>query len=115
LRFVTFDPETAAAHGFNDRLWLLVFYIAVGIGISLTTRFVGDVFSFAFLIIPASIAVLIAESLVGVFAISIVLGALIPPLAILMAFELDISSGPTAVLTAFVIFLIVYLVKKLKA
>jgi ABC-type Mn2+/Zn2+ transport system permease subunit len=114
LRFVTFDAETASAHGINDRLWLLVFYLTVGIGISLTTRFVGDVFTFAFLILPASIAILLAKRIISVFIYSIIIGAVIPPLAIYFAFELDISSGPTAVVTAFVLFLIVYIFKKFK-
>jgi ABC-type Mn2+/Zn2+ transport system permease subunit len=114
LRFVTFDAETASAHGINDRLWLLVFYLTVGIGISLTTRFVGDVFTFAFLILPASIAILLAKSIISVFIYSIIIGAVIPPLAIYFAFELDISSGPTAVVTALILFLIVYIFKKLK-
>lgn len=114
LRFVTFDAETASAHGINDRLWLLVFYLTVGIGISLTTRFVGDVFTFAFLILPASIAILLAKRIISVFIYSIIIGALIPPLAIYFAFELDISSGPTAVVTALILFLIVYIFKKLK-
>lgn len=114
LRFVTFDVETASAHGINDRLWLLVFYLTVGIGISLTTRFVGDVFTFAFLILPASIAILLAKRIISVFIYSIIIGAVIPPLAIYFAFELDISSGPTAVVAAFLIFLIVYIFKKLR-
>jgi ABC-type Mn2+/Zn2+ transport system permease subunit len=114
LRFVTFDTETASAHGINDRLWLLVFYLTVGIGISLTTRFVGDVFTFAFLILPASIAILLAKRIISVFIYSIIIGAVIPPLAIYFAFELDISSGPTAVVTALILFLIVYIFKKIK-
>ena len=114
LRFVTFDAETASAHGINDRLWLLVFYLTVGIGISLTTRFVGDVFTFAFLILPASIAILLAKRIISVFLYSIIIGAVIPPLAIYFAFEFDISSGPTAVVVAFVLFLIVYIFKKFK-
>ena len=114
LRFVTFDAETASAHGINDRLWLLVFYLTVGIGISLTTRFVGDVFTFAFLILPASIAILLAKRIISVFIYSIIIGAVIPPMAIYFAFELDISSGPTAVVATFLLFLIVYIFKKLK-
>jgi len=114
LRFVTFDADTAAAHGLNDRLWLLIFYLTVGIGISLTTRFVGDVFSFAFLIIPASIALLVARSVMGVFILSTLVGGIIPPLAIFIAFKLDISSGPTAVVTALLVFLVVYAVKKIR-
>ena len=113
LRYVTFDANTAAAHGLNDRLWLIVFYVTVGIGISLTTRFVGDVFSFAFLIIPASVAVMVARTLKGVFMISILIGAVIPPFAIYVAFILDVSSGPTAVVLAFFLFLIMPVLKKI--
>jgi len=114
LMFVTFDADTAAAHGINDRLWLLIFYLTVGVGISLTTRFVGDVFTFAFLIIPASISIMLAKKIVNVFLYSILIGAIIPPLAIYFAFELDVSSGPTAVVAVFILFLIVFLFKKIK-
>lgn len=114
LKFVTFDADTAAAHGINDKLWLLIFYLTVGIGISLTTRFVGDVFTFAFLIIPASISLLIAKRIANVFLYSIIIGAFIPPIAIYIAFKLDVSSGPTAVVAVFILFLVVFFYKKLK-
>jgi len=113
LKFVTFDADTASAHGINARFWLLVFYFTVGIGISLTTRFVGDVFTFAFLILPASIAILLAKRILNVFLYSVIIGGLVPPVAIYIAFQLDISSGPTAVVVVFIIFLIVYAIKKL--
>jgi manganese/iron transport system permease protein len=92
----------------------MVFYLTVGIGISLTTRFVGDVFTFAYLILPASISILIAKRVVNVFMISVLVGGILPPISIYFAFELDISSGPTAVVTAFIVFLTVYLFKKIK-
>ena len=114
FKFVTFDPESASAHGINSKKWLLIFYFVVGIGISLTTRFVGDVFAFAFLIIPPSIGILIAKKVKNVFLISILVGAIIPPVAIYIAFKYDFSSGPTAVVSAFILFLVVFLVKKVK-
>jgi ABC-type Mn2+/Zn2+ transport system permease subunit len=114
LRFVTFDADTAAAHGINDRFWLLIFYLTVGVGISLTTRFVGDVFTFAFLILPASTALMLAKKVSGVFFYSVIIGALIPPIAIYIAFVYDISSGPTAVVASFLVFLFVFGFKKLK-
>lgn len=113
LKFVTFDPETAMAHGINSRFWLLIFYLFVGMGISLTTRFVGDVFAFAYLIIPSSIGILLGKKISQVFFISGLVGAVIPPISIYFAFILDFSSGPTAVVLVFIIFLMTYLVKKL--
>jgi len=114
FKFVTFDADTAAAHGINDRMWLLIFYLTVGIGISLTTRFVGDVFTFAFLILPASISILLAKKIINVFIYSIIIGAVIPPIAIYFALSLDVSSGPTAVVAVFILFLIAFFYKKLK-
>jgi ABC-type Mn2+/Zn2+ transport system permease subunit len=114
LKFVTFDADTASAHGINERLWLLIFYLTVGVGISLTTRFVGDVFTFAFLILPASTALMLAKKVSGVFFYSVIIGALIPPIAIYIAFVYDISSGPTAVVASFLVFLFVFAFKKLK-
>ncbi|MDO8548704.1 MAG: metal ABC transporter permease [Ignavibacteria bacterium] len=113
LKFVTFDAETALAHGINSRFWLLFFYLTVGIGISLTTRFVGDVFTFAYLIIPSSIGMILGKKVSQVFIISVIIGAVIPPVSIFLAFIFDFSSGPAAVVLAFVVFIIVYGVKKL--
>jgi zinc transport system permease protein len=114
LKFVTFDAESASAHGINSRLWLLLFYIVVGMGISLTTRFVGDVFTFAYLIIPSSIGLLVSKKVIHVFMIAVIVGAIIPPISIFLAFKFDFSSGPTAVVTLFILFLIVYGYKKLR-
>ena len=114
LKFVTFDPDSASAHGINSRLWLLIFYIVVGMGISLTTRFVGDVFTFAYLIIPSSIGILLSRKVWQVFLIAVFVGAVIPPVSIFLAFKYDFSSGPAAVVTAFVLFMIIYIVQKLR-
>ncbi len=113
LKFVTFDAETASAHGINSRFWLLFFYLTVGVGISLTTRFVGDVFTFAYLIIPSSIGIILAKKVSHVFIISVIIGAVIPPVSILLAFIFDFSSGPTAVVVVFLVFIVVYSIKKL--
>jgi zinc transport system permease protein len=115
LKFVTFDAESASAHGINSRFWLLIFYIVVGTGISLTTRFVGDVFTFAYLIIPASIGLLIAKKVSYVFLVAVIVGGIIPPFSIFIAFKYDFSSGPMAVATSFILFLVVLGYKKIFA
>lgn len=111
---VSTPDESASAHGINSRLWLLIFYIVVGMGISLTTRFVGDVFTFAYLIIPSSIGILLAKKAWQVFLIAVMVGSIIPPISIFLAFKYDFSSGPAAVVSSFILFLIVYLFVKIK-
>ncbi|HVO72381.1 MAG TPA: metal ABC transporter permease [Ignavibacteriaceae bacterium] len=112
LKFVTFDAETALAHGVNSRFWLLFFYLTVGVGISLTTRFVGDVFTFAYLILPSSTGLLLGKKVIHVFIIAVIVGAVIPPISIWLAFILDFSSGPAAVVLSFLVFISVYGIKK---
>lgn len=114
LKFVTFDPDSASAHGINSRIWSLIFYLVVGMGISLTTRFVGDVFTFSYLIIPSSIGILVSKKVWQVFLTAVLLGAIIPPVSIFLAFKYDFSSGPAAVVTSFILFIIIYSFKKFK-
>lgn len=114
LKFVVFDPDSASAHGINSKFWLLFFYLVVGIGISLTTRFVGDVFTFAYLIIPSTIGIMLAKRVLSVFFIAVLIGAVVPPISIYFAFKLDFSSGPTAVVVSFILFVLVYIFKKLR-
>jgi zinc transport system permease protein len=114
LKFVTFDAESASAHGINSKLWLLIFYLVVGTGISLTTRFVGDVFAFSYLIIPSSIGILVAKKVKNVFLIAVLVGAIVPPISIYLAFKFDFSSGPTAVVASFILFLIIFGIKKIR-
>lgn len=113
FKFVVFDPESADAHGIKSKFWLLLFYLVVGIGISLITRFVGDVFTFAYLIIPSAIGIMIGKTVIKVFIIAILVGAVLPPISLLLAFKMDFSSGPMTVATAFVLFMIVLAYKKL--
>jgi ABC-type Mn2+/Zn2+ transport system permease subunit len=114
FKFVIFDPESADAHGINSKFWLLLFYLVVGIGISLITRFVGDVFTFAYLIIPSSIGIILGKSVIKVFLISIVFGSILPPISLLLAFKMDFSSGPMAVALAFTTFIFVLVYKKVR-
>src|SRR5690606_41696427 len=101
------------AHGINSRFWMLVFYLVVGTGISLTTRYVGDVFVFAYLIIPSSIGILLAKKVRNVFIIAVIIGAVIPPVSLFLAFKYDFSSGPAAVAVLFIIFISIVGIKKL--
>ena len=113
LKFVVFDSESADAHGINSKFWLLLFYLVVGIGISLITRYVGDVFTFAYLIIPSAIGIMLGKTVVRVFLIAIAVGAILPPISLILAFKMDFSSGPMAVVLSFALFLIVLGYKKL--
>jgi ABC-type Mn2+/Zn2+ transport system permease subunit len=75
---------------------------------------VGDVFVFAYLIIPSSIGILLSKKVKNVFLIAILVGAIVPPISIYLAFKFDFSSGPMAVVVSFILFMLVFLFKKIK-
>jgi len=113
FKFVAFDPESAEAYGIKVKFWIVFFYLIVGTGISLITRFVGDVFTFAYLIIPSTIGILLGKTVFKVFIISVTVGAVLPPVALLLAFSYDFPSGPMAVIVSFVVFIGVLSYKKI--
>jgi ABC-type Mn2+/Zn2+ transport system permease subunit len=111
--FVSFDPETAATQGIKPKWWELFFYFTIGIAISVATRVVGDVFVFGFLVIPAVTALIISRNVVRIFLTSILLGILPPFLGMYFAFKLDLPTGPTAVTTSILIFVLMWVIAKI--
>jgi len=95
--FVSFDPETATAQGFNSVIWETFFYLTIGITISIATRIVGDVFVFGFLVIPAVNAILLAKRMRNIFLLAVTFALLPPVSGLYMAFRLDLPAGPTTV------------------
>jgi zinc transport system permease protein len=61
LLFVTFDAEMAQTLGYNVRLWDIVLYGTIGVGISFAVRTVGMLPAFGFLVIPSSAALLLVN------------------------------------------------------
>src|SRR6266540_3918601 len=65
LVFVSFDAETAAALGFDTRLWNGLLFLTLGLAIPVAARTMGALPVFAFLTIPAAAALLLARRLRG--------------------------------------------------
>lgn len=112
--FVSLDAETAATQGFRAHVWELLFYLTVGITISVATRIVGDVFVFSFLIIPAVAAMLFAKRVFSIFVAAMVFGIISPIIGLYLAFVFDFPAGPTAVATVFIILIISWIISRIK-
>ncbi len=114
LVFVSFDAETATTQGFNARWWEGVFYISVGVAVSVATRVVGDVFVFGFLVVPAAMAILLARKVRNIVLLALLLGAVAPLVGLFLAFRLDLPAGPTTVVTAFAFLLIAWIASRFR-
>jgi ABC-type Mn2+/Zn2+ transport system permease subunit len=103
ISYVVFDPDTAATQGYRPGFWETLFYVLAGGSIAFATHMVGDLLVFGFLILPPVTAMLLTRSVRGIFATSMVIGAVAPLLGLFLAFHFDFPSSPAIVAVMFVI------------
>lgn len=102
--FVSFDLETAVAHGVKARFWNLLLYLTLGVVIAFAIRSVGVLVTFALLVLPAMGARILAAGMGGMFAVAVALGTLSIPLGLSTAFVFDLPTGATICLSVAVLF-----------
>jgi zinc/manganese transport system permease protein len=98
LSRVSDDYEQAVREGMRTYAWDFLFYALVGIVITVAVRIAGVVIVFAFLIIPATLSALFAESWRMRTAVTWITGAIAAGLGLLFAERLDFSVGPAIAL-----------------
>lgn len=111
--FVSFDAETASTQGFRAGLWEFLFYLSVGIAVSVATRIVGDVFVFGFLVIPALSGLLVARRVRNIFLAALAFAVVPPFLGLYGAFKLDLPAGPSIVAVGGILLLVTWGVRTL--
>ncbi len=97
--FVSFDAETAAAHGVPARFWNFLLYLTLGIAIAFAIRSAGVLVTFALLVVPAMGARLLTASVGAMLVVAVGLATVSIPLALGAAFVLDLPTGATISLT----------------
>jgi zinc/manganese transport system permease protein len=97
---ISLDPEAARAHGRRLRTWDLLFYVTFGIVVTSSVRLAGVLLVFSYLIVPASVAALLAGSVRGRLLIGWGVGALVSAAGLWASFAWDLPTG-AAVVTAF--------------
>lgn len=111
--FVSFDFETAQAHGLNARFWNLLLYLTLGIAIAAAIRSMGVLLVFAFLVAPPITARLLADRMERMFLLAMAFGALSVPIGLYFAFVIDLPTGTAIAATTMAILLLVLLVTSL--
>lgn len=97
LLLVTFDPETATVAGVNARLWTLALHLAVGVVAATAVEAIGALSTFALLALPSMAALIATTSVRATFVTAAGLGMIVPALALVLSFYLDLPAGPAAV------------------
>ncbi|ALA56746.1 metal ABC transporter permease [Nitrospira moscoviensis] len=104
LYFIAFDQEMAEASGIPARriFFLLLTLVALTVVVSLKT--VGAILVFAMILIPASTAYQLTNSLTTLTWYSVVIGVATAITGVLISARWDVPSGPAIVLLATTVF-----------
>jgi ABC-type Mn2+/Zn2+ transport system permease subunit len=112
--FIAFDAETAETLGYNPKVWNMIFYITIGVLISLSVRSAGILLIFGFLVIPPVIAILLFNRIRWLFIISVSIAIIVVPIGLYLSFTLDVPSGPALVALMAVFLGISFVIQQIK-
>ncbi len=110
--FVSFDYETAMAHGLAARWWNLLLYLTLGMAIAFAIRSMGVLLVFTFLLVPAMTARLLAGGMRSMFILSAGFGILSVPIGLYLAFRIDLPTGTTVAAASVAMLLLVLAVRE---
>lgn len=96
---LSLDHEGAAARGVNVRLWDFLFYVSFGFVVTSSVSIAGVLLVFTYLVIPAVVGVLFAESIPARLAIGWTVGTLVSAFGVALSYYRDLPSGPTIVVS----------------
>jgi zinc transport system permease protein len=103
--FVSFDPETARALGLPTRRWNLLLFLTFAVAISASTRAIGALPVFAFMVIPPAVGLLAGGRMWSVFAISVAVAVLSATVGYWVSFSWSLPTGASMVMVSALFFL----------
>jgi ABC-type Mn2+/Zn2+ transport system permease subunit len=98
--FISLDPETAQASGLRTGLLNQLLFLTIALTISVSIMSVGALPVFAFMVIPASAALLLTNHLKGAFLLSVGFGVSAALVGFYLSFLFSLPTGPTMLSTA---------------
>ena len=94
---ISLDPEKAEAAGTNIRFWDLIFYMSFGVVIVKSVAIVGVLLVFSYLVVPAVIAQMFSETIIGRLLAGWLVAIAASMLGIIWSFYADYPTGPAVV------------------
>ncbi|HZS35456.1 MAG TPA: iron chelate uptake ABC transporter family permease subunit [Polyangia bacterium] len=95
--FTTYDAEMARTLGVRTRSWNLLLFLTFAAAISVSTRAIGALPVFAFMVIPPAAGLLLGQRLWQVFAISVVVAVLGATLGYYASWHWSLPTGASMV------------------
>ena len=98
--FISFDPEMARTLGLRTRLYNLLLFLTFALTISVSTRAIGALPVFAFMVIPPAAALLWARRMWTVFALSVTFAIFGAAFGYYASFQWNFHTGASMVIAA---------------
>lgn len=109
--FVSFDRETARTLGYKVGGWNMLLYLTLGVVIAVAMQFAGVMLVFNFLVLPAVTGLLIARSMRGAFALSVISALVAAAVGFALSVPYDLPTGPTIIAVSGVVALLGWFVR----
>lgn len=113
IGFITFDKDGARVAGINATALDLIFYIALAVATVLGVKILGIVLVSALLIIPASIAKILAKSFRSLLSLSVIIAEFIIIGGLFLSYILNLPTGAVIILFGTALFFLTILAQKI--
>lgn len=97
FNLISMDPDEAYRRGWTVRWWDFLFYLSFGVMITFSVGIGGILMVFAYLVIPACIAILFHAGMRARLAIGWIVGVVGSALGLVASYYLDMPTGPAVV------------------
>ena len=104
---ISSDPDQAFASGMRVRLWDFLFYAAFAIVVVSFVRVAGVLLTFAYLIVPAVCAVMLAQRWASRLVIGWIVATAASLIGLLASYELDLPTGAAIVCASGLLLIVV--------
>lgn len=98
--FTVFDPEMARTLGLRTRGWSLLLFLTFAVAISVSTRAIGALPVFAFMVIPPAVGLLLGSRMWSVFTISVVVAVVSAFVGYWASFRWSLPTGASMVVAS---------------
>jgi zinc transport system permease protein len=102
--FTTFDSEMARTLGIATHRFSLLLFLTFSVVVSVSTRAIGALPVFAFMVIPPAVALLLAERMWSVFTVSVIVAVVSACLGYYASFRWSLPTGASMVVAAALFF-----------
>jgi zinc/manganese transport system permease protein len=110
--FVSFDRDVAATQGHRVRLWDLLFYLILGVTISVSIQRAGLLLVFGYLVIPAVSGLVVARRMSTAFWVAIATSLVSTFVGFCWALKSDLPTSPPTIAIAAVILAILWVSRR---